>query len=107
MLPAPPLPPPPLQVIDDKECSRRAEEYKARNEPHFYMMEMAPGARPPVMRPVPPWAPSPGPSALTMCMPIPASRLDLVSPMSCLASACSITPSPAPRRTPLPACPQA
>ena len=32
-----------LQVIDDKECNRRAEEAKARNEPHFYMMEMAPG----------------------------------------------------------------
>ncbi|PSC72083.1 histone H3 Lys 36 methyltransferase ASH1 isoform A [Micractinium conductrix] len=31
------------EVVDDKECSRRAEEYKARNEPHFYMMEMAPG----------------------------------------------------------------
>jgi hypothetical protein len=32
-----------LQVIDDKECGRRAEEAKARGEPHFYMMEMAPG----------------------------------------------------------------
>ena len=31
------------QVIDDKECARRAEEAKARSEPHFYMMEMAPG----------------------------------------------------------------
>jgi hypothetical protein len=31
------------EVIDDRECSRRAEEAKARNEPHFYMMEMAPG----------------------------------------------------------------
>ncbi|EFN54848.1 hypothetical protein CHLNCDRAFT_35816, partial [Chlorella variabilis] len=31
------------EVIDDKECSRRAEDAKARNEPHFYMMEMAPG----------------------------------------------------------------
>lgn len=30
-------------MVDDKECSRRAEEAKARSEPHFYMMEMAPG----------------------------------------------------------------
>ena len=43
--PSPCLParPPAPQVIDDKECNRRAEEAKARNEPHFYMMEMAPG----------------------------------------------------------------
>lgn len=44
-MPAPPRPAPPsCQVIDDKECARRAEEAKARSEPHFYMMEMAPGA---------------------------------------------------------------
>ncbi len=38
-------PPHVVQVIDDKESSRRAEDAKARNEPHFYMMEMAPGGR--------------------------------------------------------------
>ena len=31
------------EVIDDAEMSRRAEDAKRRNEPHFYMMEMAPG----------------------------------------------------------------
>ena len=31
------------EVIDDRESERRAQEAKARNEPHFYMMEMAPG----------------------------------------------------------------
>lgn len=30
-------------MIDDKECGRRAEEAKAANEPHFYMMELGPG----------------------------------------------------------------
>eukprot|EP00887_Chlorella_sp_A99_P007604 scaffold20.g7604.t1 len=31
------------EVIDDRESERRMQEAKARSEPHFYMMEMAPG----------------------------------------------------------------
>ncbi|GAB4819069.1 hypothetical protein N2152v2_006115 [Parachlorella kessleri] len=31
------------EVINTAECQRRAEDAKRRNEPHFYMMEMAPG----------------------------------------------------------------